>query len=70
VRDIYTPEFVFNGEEWGNWFGAKNIPSPSGTNAGILKVTSDDAHHWQVGFIPAADEAAGYEVTPRFWILN
>src|SRR5271168_563615 len=60
--NIYTPELVLNGKEWHNWFGLRGAPGLSGTKAGILKVTSEDTHHWQVNFVPAAGGATGYEI--------
>jgi hypothetical protein len=61
--NIYTPEFVLNGKEWHNRFGLKSAPGLSTTKAGILKVASQDNHHWQVNFLPAAGGVSGYDVT-------
>jgi hypothetical protein len=61
-ENIYTPEFVLNGREWHNWFELNGAPGLSGTKAGLLKVTSEDTHHWQVRFNPAVAGASGYEV--------
>jgi len=61
-NNIYTPEFILNGKEWHNWFRLKGAPGLSATKAGILKVTTQDSHHWQVNFLPAAGGATGYDV--------
>lgn len=63
AENIYTPEFVLNGQEWRDWFGFRGAPGSSAVQAGVLKVWSDDGKHWQANFIPAAAGAADYEVT-------
>ena len=59
--NIYTPEFVLNGKEWHNWFGLKGAPGLSGGNAGVLKISSEDMHTWQVDFNAATGGELGYE---------
>jgi hypothetical protein len=51
--NIYTPEFVLNGQEWHNWLTGKNGPRSDGEKVGVLSVTSTDTNHWQVSFAPA-----------------
>jgi hypothetical protein len=58
---VYTPGFVLNGKEWGDWSNSKG-PRPSQTKAGILKVSSQDLEHWNVTFIPATPATGEYEV--------
>src|SRR5271154_5943526 len=60
--NIYTPEFVLNGEEWHNWFGLRGSPGLSSTKTGILTVSYEGTNHWQTSFVPAADGTASYEV--------
>ena len=55
AADVYTPEFVLNGREWGKVSGLRTIPPPAG-KAGVLTVTSDDTNRWQVAFVPATPE--------------
>jgi hypothetical protein len=50
AENIYTPEFVLNGNEWHRGFFQKSVPASSDSNAGLLKVTSDDSTRWQVTF--------------------
>ncbi|HUA39053.1 MAG TPA: DUF1223 domain-containing protein [Candidatus Sulfopaludibacter sp.] len=62
AENIYTPEFVLNGHEWGNGLGFRGAPSASENKAGALRVNSDDGKHWQVHFNPAGNEGvADYE---------
>jgi hypothetical protein len=61
-ENIYTPEFVLNGKEWHNWLGLKVALALRGSKAGILKVASEDTHHWNVNYIPFAAGTTGYEV--------
>src|SRR5208282_1119235 len=51
-KSIYTPEFVFNGREWHNWFAGKNGPSSGGRLTGILTVISTNTNRWQASFVP------------------
>jgi hypothetical protein len=61
-ENIYTPEFVLNGKEWHNWFELRGAPGVSETKTGVLKVTSEDTHHWQVNFIPTKAGTTAFEV--------
>jgi hypothetical protein len=56
---LYTPGFVLNGREWSGWRGAPPAP---GNKSGVLKVTSEDAEHWQATFVPASPGASSYQV--------
>ena len=67
-ENIYTPEFVLNGQEWRNWLGLRGAPGLSGTKAGILKVVSEDTNHWQVVFTLATNAITGYDVNAAFLI--
>jgi hypothetical protein len=67
-ENIYTPEFVLNGQEWRNWLGLRGAPGLSATRTGILNVTSGDTNHWDVSFIPAAGGTAGCEVNAALLI--
>jgi hypothetical protein len=67
-ESIYTPEFVLNGKEWHRGFAWQGAPGLSGVKAGILKVTSEDTHRWQVTFTPAAAETADCEVNAALLI--
>jgi hypothetical protein len=61
-ENIYTPEFVLNGQEWRTTFGLRSVPGLSETKVGVLKVNSEDAQHWQAYFLPAAEATAGYQI--------
>jgi hypothetical protein len=61
ANSVYTPGFVFNGQEWTDWSNSKG-PSPSNTKAGILRVSSQDLTHWNVTFIPSTPPTGEYEV--------
>src|SRR5271157_2032396 len=43
LSSIYTPGFMYNGEEWGSWYKAKSPPLPN-DEAGILSVKIDSGH--------------------------
>jgi hypothetical protein len=60
AENIYTPEFVLNGREWGNWLGFRGAPSVSENKVGILRVNSDDGGHWQVTFNPTDNKGVRY----------
>jgi hypothetical protein len=62
AENIYTPEFVLNGQEWHNWFTGKNGPKSDGENVGVLTVASGDTKLWRVNFNPAKDSGARYEI--------
>jgi hypothetical protein len=62
AENIYTPEFVLNGQEWHGWFTGKSGPKSAGENAGVLIVTSMDANRWRVVFAPEKLSALPYEV--------
>lgn len=62
AQNIYTPEFVLNGREWSHGFWQKTVPAAAETGAGALKVSSDDATHWQLFFVPEQKEKTTYEI--------
>ena len=63
AENIYTPEFVLNGQEWHNWFAGKNGPKSDGERAGILTVTATTAtNRWRVSFVPEKPADAPYEI--------
>ncbi len=59
-RSVYTPGFVLNGKEWGDWPRPKDRPPSSGAEAGTLKVISADRKNWQVRFTPAGRNGGWY----------
>ncbi len=62
AQNIYTPEFVLNGREWSHGFWQRSVPAAAEAGAGALKVSSDDATHWQLSFVPAQNEKTTYEI--------
>jgi hypothetical protein len=42
ISSVYTPGFVFNGQEWKGWFGGNPLPNPSDRSAGTLAVRIRD----------------------------
>ena len=62
AENIYTPEFVLNGQEWRHGLFQKEVPASTGTNAGVLKVSTTDAKSWQVLYFPPPAENAVYEI--------
>lgn len=68
AENIYTPEFVLNGREWGNWLGFRRVPSTSAKKVGILRVNSNDGKHWQVDFVPTEKNTMNYEVATALLI--
>jgi hypothetical protein len=63
AENIYTPEFVLNGREWGNWLGFRGAPSMSANKVGVLRVNSNDNRRWRVDFAPTEKGTRDYEVT-------
>jgi hypothetical protein len=61
-ENVYTPEFVFNGKEWVSWPVRKDVPRPSGTKVGVLKVSSGDSNVWQAVFQSVNTTDGHYEV--------
>ena len=51
---IYTPEFVFNGEEWPR---AGKLPAPSGEKPGRLRVTVENGTRLEVSFFSSVGRA-------------
>jgi hypothetical protein len=62
AENIYTPEFVLNGEEWHNWLGLRSAPPSSGANAGALEITSTNGGDWQASFTPPAAVNGNFEI--------
>jgi hypothetical protein len=58
---IYTPGFVLNGKEWWSWSGRSSLPTARGIKAGVLKVTSEDATHWRISFVPESPGTTSYD---------
>ncbi len=58
---VYTPGFVFNGNEWPRWSGLGARLKAARPQAGVLKATSSDQSHWQVRFTPLAPSQPAYE---------
>lgn len=62
AENIYTPEYVLNGQDWRNWFTGKNGPKSGGERVGILTVTATGTNRWQVSFVPEKISDAHYEI--------
>jgi hypothetical protein len=54
-QSVYTPGFVFNGEEWRGWFQNKKIPQPPLAKPGILSATLQQ-NTLQVLFTPDSSQ--------------
>jgi hypothetical protein len=60
--NIYTPEFILNGKEWRYGLWQQGVPAASGSHAGVLKASSDDARHWHITYTPSQKQESKYEV--------
>ena len=60
--NIYTPEFVLDGQEWRNWSGRSDGPSASRKATGVLTVLSIDTNHWAVTFAPTKAANGPYTI--------
>ena len=69
AENIYTPEYVLNGQEWRNWFTGKNGPKSDNERVGILAVTSTDTNRWQVSYVPEKISNAHYEIHAA-WLVG
>ena len=49
---VYTPCFVWHGEEWDRWFRDKTHPAAPQGKPGRLSATSEDGLTWKVSFQP------------------
>lgn len=49
---IYTPGFVLNGKEYGDWLRLV-LPATSSPHVGVLTATLIDTNRWRVSFAPA-----------------
>ena len=61
AENIYTPEFVLNGQEWRNWFGLRGAPSSS-ANVGVLEINSTNTNRWSASFTPTGATNGSYEI--------
>ena len=62
AANVYTPEFVVNGQEWQRHFWNNSIPSGTVSDAGVLQVMSPDGREWQATYTAPADAAPGVHV--------
>jgi len=62
AANVYTPEFVVNGQEWQRHFWNKSVPPSAVPDAGILRLTSPDGREWQVAYTAPADVASAGHV--------
>ena len=60
-ENIYTPEFVLNGQEWRNWFGLRGAPSSS-ANVGVLEINFTNTNRWSASFTPTGATNGSYEI--------
>lgn len=51
VSTVYTPGFVYNGQEWRSWFGRPSTDFPGGGNPGVLVLSISD-RDVNVQFLP------------------
>jgi hypothetical protein len=42
VKTVYTPGFVYNGEEWRNWFNRRSLDFPNDKMPGVLQLDVDN----------------------------
>lgn len=59
VSTVYTPGFIYNGNEWRSWFGKPSSNFPIGGRPGVLRVsiTSDDV---EIEFAPLESRSEKY----------
>ena len=62
LRTVYTPGFVYNGQEWRNWFGLRSTKFPRGGEAGVLRAVLG-GDEIRIAFAPSADERQELRVT-------
>lgn len=62
AANVYTPEFVLNGQEWQRHFWNASVPPGAVPDAGILQITSADGHQWQATYTAPAAAAPGVQV--------
>ena len=61
-ENIYTPEFVLDGQEWRHGLWQKSVPAAAESNAGLLTVSSAGTNRWEVTFVPAQKKKLIYEI--------
>ena len=61
-ENIYTPEFVLNGQEWRNWLGLRGASSVSDVDAGVLEINSTNGVRWNASFAPTGGTKGAYEI--------
>ena len=61
-ENVYTPEFVVNGQEWNRHFWNTSVPAGTVPDAGILRVTSSDGREWQASYTAPSSSAKGVQV--------
>ncbi len=59
---LYTPGFVFNGEEWEGWRDAKTLPEIPAEEVGVLKVENRGTNDYQITFDPATQVLHAWKV--------
>jgi len=62
AANVYTPEFVLNGQEWQRSFWSKAVPQTGAKDAGVLRVSSPDGQEWQATYTVPADSTAGVHI--------
>jgi len=62
AANVYTPEFVLNGQEWQRHLWTKSVPSGTASDAGVLRVTSPDGREWQATYTVPVDATPGVHV--------
>jgi len=62
AANVYTPEFVVNGQEWQRHFWNNSVPSGAEVDAGILRVTSPDGRDWEAVYTAPTAVAPGVRV--------
>jgi hypothetical protein len=53
IGSVYTPGFIYNGQEWRNWYGSRSSDFPNGNTPGILKLELE-GRQANIIFSPAA----------------
>jgi len=62
TENVYTPEFVLNGNEWEVGWDKREIPKPSDAKVGVLMAVLAGTNRWEVSFSPTHPAVDGYEV--------
>lgn len=56
-QSVYTPGFVFNGQEWRGWFQGQPLPPATRKRVGVLQGLSADGSSWSFTFQPTESTA-------------